>query len=34
MNNKTLPLSHQFGIEVLRRFVTDNPQKASELALN
>ena len=33
MNNNTLSLSHQFEMEVLRRFVTDNPQKASELAL-
>ncbi len=33
MNNNTLSLSHQFEMEVLRRFIKDNPQKASELAL-
>ncbi len=33
MNNNTLSLCHQFEMEVLRRFVEDNPQKASELAL-
>ncbi len=33
MNNKTLPLSHQFKLEILRRLVKDNPRKASELAL-
>ena len=33
MNKKTLPLCHQFKLEILRRFVTDNPEKASELAL-
>ncbi len=33
MNYKTLPLSHQFKIEVLRRFVKKNPEKALELVL-
>ncbi|MDJ0747174.1 MAG: hypothetical protein QNJ32_28060 [Xenococcaceae cyanobacterium MO_167.B27] len=34
MNYKKLPLSHQFKMEVLRRLVKDNPQKASELVLS
>ncbi|MDJ0536725.1 MAG: hypothetical protein QNJ70_30270 [Xenococcaceae cyanobacterium MO_207.B15] len=34
MNYKTLSLFHQFEMEVLRRFVEDNPQKASELVLS
>ena len=33
MPENNLPLSRQFQIEVLRRFVEDNPQKASELVL-
>ncbi len=33
MNNKSLSLSHQFKMEVLRRFVEDNPEKAPELVL-
>ncbi len=28
-----LSLSHQFKMEILRRFIIDNPEKASELAL-
>ena len=33
MNQNSLSLSHQFKMEVLRRLVKDNPEKASELAL-
>lgn len=33
MNNNTLSLFHQFKMEVLRRFIEDNPEKASELVL-
>ncbi len=33
MNNNKLSLSHQFEMEVLRRFVEDNPEKAPELVL-
>ena len=33
MNNKTLSLCHQFEMEVLRRSVEENPEKALELVL-
>ncbi len=33
MNNNSLSLFHQFKIEVLRRFVKENPEKALELVL-
>ncbi|MGK7896061.1 MAG: hypothetical protein AB4372_21225 [Xenococcus sp. (in: cyanobacteria)] len=33
MSENNLPLSRQFEMEVLRRFVEENPEKASELAL-
>ena len=33
MSENNLALSSQFEIEVLRRFLEENPQKASELVL-
>ncbi len=33
MSENNLPLSRQFKLELLRRFVEENPEKASELAL-
>ncbi len=33
MNQNSLSLSHQFKMEVLRRFVKENPEKALDLVL-
>ncbi len=33
MNNNYLSLSSQFQVELLRRFIKEKPQQASELAL-
>ena len=33
MNNNYLSLSSQFQVELLRRFIKQEPQQASELAL-
>ena len=33
MNNDTLSFSSQFKLELLRRFIKENPEKDSELAL-
>lgn len=33
MNNNSLPLSSEFKLELLRRFIEDNPEKDSKLAL-
>ncbi len=33
MSENNLPLSRQFKMEILRRLVKENPEKASELAL-
>ena len=33
MSDNTLPLCHQFKLELLRRFIEENPEKDSEIAL-